>query len=376
MKRLKKIASIICFSIVALILGNNPVSALHYTEVPSNIAQQRLINTITYVEGGSAPFSENGITYYSGGNIIELSIALPANAYSIGVTEIVTYDQSQLELITSFSDIRNTLSPAFTNANWSSYVSKYNGADNQIMVVTSANNYHNSVDVTGGTVAAMRFRVKEQSLTTNGTNININLQYNIAGVKADGTRTYIHAGYNPANDNGTYLVAAPSITLAAHKTQVVVTPPVEPKPPTPKPTPSQPDPVVPSQPYEPDIEYHPDIVKEIVEEAISEEKSIEIMEVIKTKEYSFDALDERLSGRNTFQKIIQLFIGDKKVDTDKYKSFSFAGNPENEVAAMVQTHITCYVHYIFIGLSFLMLIATYVYKKYLETRNKVLWRNS
>ena len=362
MKQLKK-SIYICFGIVVLMLENSPVSALRYTDVPANIPQQKLTNAIAYVEGGS-PFSENGITYYNGGSIIELIVSLPSNSYAIGVSNIVNYDQNQLELITSFNEIRNTLAATFINTNWSSYVSKYNGENSQIMIVTSANNYLYNIDVSGGVIARLRFRVKEQAATSKGVNINIQFQYNIAGVMADGTRTYIHAGYNPANDNATYMVNAPTIILPAHK--------------TPEPTPSIPNPSqpLPSKPYDPSIQYHPDIVKEIVNNAIDEEKSIEMIEIITAREYTFDTLKERLSGRNTVQKILQLFKQEKNVNTEKHKTYHFTGTIENNTAIAAHTHVTCYRHYSFIGLSFLMLIATYIYKKYLETKRKILWRNA
>ncbi|MDF9824232.1 hypothetical protein M2475_000590 [Breznakia sp. PF5-3] len=358
MRKLKKQIAILTVLIIAFITCASPLQAVHYSQVPSNNGGHRLQNSIAYVGGGRAPFTENGVTYYNAGNVIELTVTLPANTYAVSLQEIITYDLNQVDLVTSFNDIRQTFGQSLLNEGWAQDVFKMNGNNNQILLSAAGSDWTNHSSIAGGVVGKIRFRIKEQTTTNVGTNININFVYQIAGAKPNGKGlAYIHAGYDPSNEGGTYQVSAPTISIAAHKIPSAPTTPTNPEKPT--------DPVV---------DYHPSVV---IDKEISESKKKEIAAITAKRDYSFAKSNDFMNGKNSYRNIAKMLIDQmvKTKDKIKYQTYEFKDQYLDIKAKKTIVKTTCYTHYLYIGMSFVVIFVTYGYKKYLEANRKVKWRS-
>lgn len=361
MKKIKLTIVSLLTVVAAICASVSMIGALSHTQVPNNLGEQKIQHNIAYVGGGVAPYSEQGVTYYNAGNILELTLSLPANSYAVAFREYVIYDLNQLELVTSFNEIKQTLGAEFYNEGWSMFVSRLNGNNNEICLAGSSYSYLESVNVSGGTLAKMRFRVKEKAAEAIATNMNITFSYQLAGVTNTGQTLYIHAGYDANNDASTYMVSAPTISLMAHKTPNI--------------TPIEPTPEIPSKPGKvPEIEYNP---SQIVEKEIDGEKLAKIKAITMKRDYSYMSTTEWVNGKNTYQAIAQKLIDNLLKDEDKVKFMSLQfQDPVIHASAKINTSDpTCYTHYIYIGASFLMIFITYGYKKYLEAHQKVKWRS-
>ncbi|MFV0381157.1 MAG: hypothetical protein ACK5KR_02835 [Breznakia sp.] len=352
MRKFIKRISVLSLLVIMVVTYMSPLQAAHYSEVPKHNGNHYLKNSIKYVGGGKTPFTENGVTYYNAGNIMELTISLPANTYAAAIREFVSFDLSQMQLLTSFEEIRGSLGQSFVSGGWDAEASFFNQKKSDISVSATAANYKTQSNTSGGTIGKIRFKIKDKQTTETGESININFRYQIVGPTPAGGTQYIHMGYNP-NVAGSHEVSAPTISVKAHKTPTKPVAPVDPV-----------DPIL------PDIDHDPSID---IDKIIDADKIEEIIEVTTDRNYSFNVLDDMLNGSNSFRNIARELI-ENLADKVKYQTYEFGGKYRNVEPKKTIVATSCYTHYIYVGMSFLIIFVTYGYKKYLEANRKVKWR--
>lgn len=218
------------FGIVALVaaIAVPAVSALLPTDTKADrvdgepMYEIMPIHTVTRNDGGGAygthekaSYEENGIQYFRDGDIIEVTISLPAEHGSIAFQDCVNYDKSKVTLLSGYYDIRSTLARNYIDATWSTQVSALNNDPEHILVYGTTADYTQGGEFGGGILAKMYFRVLPGVETAEGTAITFNFsQFQTAGY-SNGARVYTHAGYDANRDAETaYFIPAP-ITVTA-----------------------------------------------------------------------------------------------------------------------------------------------------------------
>lgn len=210
---------IIRFLIVFLLLIGNVtvVSAVDIQQTPSHIkGTQTLSYSIEYIGGGEAPYTENGVTYYRSDNVIQLSIILPENSYVAAVHAVTSFDENQLELISSFSQIKLSSDSGISD-DFTLLIDKFMEQTNRISIKTYANNTATSANVSGGAVAKIKFKVKANQETTTGSSIQIQNQYQLAAY-VDNELQFVHIGWDDAATGENRFASASPVVIAAHKT--------------------------------------------------------------------------------------------------------------------------------------------------------------
>lgn len=192
------------------------------------------IHNISRNDGGGAygthtypSYVENGVQYYRSGDIIELDVQLPKEHGSVMFSEAVKFDNTKVELLSGFNDIRASMAPNLSQKGWFSSVDKLNGATNQILIAGGADDYTNDANEwKGGTIAKMYFRVLPNVDTETGTNITFEFPQFQTISYANGKLVYTHRGYDANNDLATAYYKADPVTIVAKKPATVVNPPV------------------------------------------------------------------------------------------------------------------------------------------------------
>lgn len=372
MKKVKLIKVVVAIMAMAIIgplytqtAAGSSVEA--FDEVIDRNSGYSIQQSVHYVNGGKQPYVENGVTYYYSDNVIEYRISLPKNTNIVAASTIVKYDSDALQLVTSFGEIRNSFGSNFINENWGSLlVNYYSQQTNQILISGASENWKNVSNTRGGNFATLRFRVKDKSITNAGSTIRIENTYQFGG-NVSGSLKYVHAGYNPDRDSETYFVSAAPVVISAHKEPI--TKPIDPEKPT-----NPEKPIGPESPINPDIEYKPDLGYE--PDKILEEVKGEIIEIVSERKYSFKLLDEKVAGVNSYKDIASSLIAKSSEYIKDLKTYAIKNGSLNGKGGVFKIVKVCYVHYIYIGLSLLIIFITFGYGKYLQTKKKVEWRNS
>ncbi|MDD8049330.1 MAG: hypothetical protein PHH04_07010 [Thomasclavelia sp.] len=329
-------------------------------------------HSVSYVGGGKSPYTENGNTYYYGGNIIKLTINLPANTGACGVSEVISYDSSKLELQDSFVTIKNSIGSTLSSSGWENTVMKYDNASNKIWVDSIAADLTNGTNNSGGTVATISFKIlgssNNSSLSSTGTSINFGfthfsmIAYN-GKLPPENMTAFIHAGYD--GTNSTLGVNLPSLKITSNKKPTTTTPPSS-------------GTIIPDgSGVDKNITLDSKVVEEVSSE-IPKKKLDEIAEAVKTKSYSFKLNDqESLSGSNSYDEIASLVDEDlSALKNDKnYKVFSFKSNKKTDVKVETDEPQICYTHWILLAISAVVLAVTIGYTKYKNKKNSEEWEN-
>lgn len=333
MKKAKIIISILIVTVITSMISN--VSLQAEMRAKQGKGTVKIQNSIAYISGGKAPYTENGVTYYYPGNVIELTVAIPPNTRAIGVHEILTYNANQLELISSFQEIKRSLGEVFYSERWVMDTDYWQGNKNQISLRPVTENWTKYHNVSGGVIAKIRFRIKEQALSANAQNINISFRCQMVGVDQTGSNLiYIHDGYDPNNDAGTFMTSPPSVVVPAYKLPVTSAPPSA--------------------------------------ESGKNPTHKEDGKGTSTWNYSFKNTGIFVNGKDTYLEIAKALIEKtpEEEKISKYQIYEFEKQTPDANNKVIVSNSKCYKHYLYIAAGFVAIFITYGYKKYLEANQK------
>ncbi|MFV0395840.1 MAG: hypothetical protein ACK5LC_15875 [Coprobacillaceae bacterium] len=346
---MKKMCVMFFTIITCLTFSITTINAVDVSQTPSDvIGKQTLSYSLNYI-GGEKPYTENGVTYYHSGNIVELSIKLPANSYSTLAYNILKFDDSLVDLYSSFREITQTIDTTLYDDSWSLNVMKYDKKNNEILIVGAADDTNYGANISGGTVAKVKFKVKETPETTEGTIINFNNTYQIIAT-VNGKGEYTHIGYQ--NTFETQFVNAPTISITASKKQ------------TQNNNSNNNTGEKPAGSGVGDIITNKEILDNIINNNFSPELQAQIEAITSMYMYSFNTSSNHLNGVNTYDSIIADLLKDKndRVDSNgKYKSYSFENTPSDKLVDNPSSDSQSIIPFIFIILSILVLIGTLCY---------------
>lgn len=356
---------IIRFLIVFLLLIGNAtvVSAVDIQQTPSHIkGTQTLSYSIEYIGGGEAPYTENGVTYYRSDNVIQLSIILPENSYVAAVHAVTSFDENQLELISSFSQIKLS-SDSGINNDFTLLIDKFMEQTNRISIKTFANNTATSANVSGGAVAKIKFKVKANQETTAGSSIQIQNQYQLAAY-VNNELQFVHVGWNDAATGENRFASASPVVIAAHKTPSsssnnsnngnIENPSIAPGE------------MLTDKQISEKKPADKENIKELFEENdISPEMLEKIIEVTGNNSYSFSRLSDGIHGLDDYDSILD-DLRAKEIGNDSdtiYKTSSFGEVDEPSVNSLSEVASNNY-YMLFLLLSILVVIGTMSYDYY------------
>lgn len=360
---------IIRFLIVFLLLIGNVtvVSAVDIQQTPSHIkGTQTLSYSIEYIGGGEAPYTENGVTYYRSDNVIQLSIILPENSYVAAVHAVTSFDENQLELISSFSQIKLSSDSGISD-DFTLLIDKFMEQTNRISIKTYANNTATSANVSGGAVAKIKFKVKANQETTAGSSIQIQNQYQLAAY-VNNELQFVHVGWNDAATGENRFASASPVVIAAHKTPSsnsnnsnnsnnngnVENPSIAPGEMLTDKLTSENKPI------------DKEVIKDLFEEHdISPEVLEKIIEVTGNNSYSFSRLSDGVHGLDDYDSILN-DLRAKKIGNDSdtiYKTSSF-GEVDEATANPLSEAASNNYYMLFLLFSILVVIGTMSYDYY------------
>lgn len=183
-----------------------------------------MIHTISRNDGGGMygthtypSYSENGVQYYRTGDIIEVDFSLPEGHGSTAFQDVLEFDNTKVELLSSYREIVAPMAPGYRDKDWDVWVSKYNQQVNQFLLIGSASDYHYGSEWKGGTLGKAYFRVLPGVESDEGTPITFNfLRFQTCSYH-NGKLVYTHKGYDPERDAETAYYLAEPMTVVSKK---------------------------------------------------------------------------------------------------------------------------------------------------------------
>lgn len=164
-------------------------------------------------------YVEDGVQYYRDGDIIQVDIVLPKDHGTQAAQQVVKYDSSKLDLLSSNRDIENSLASNLIAKSWTTYVGRLSGDTEKVHIYGSVSNWRDveTKDFEGGSFATVYFRVKNGVESEAGTPIEFDFPQFQLAENIDGKLIYTHLGYDPDHDAETAYYHAPKQTIYAKK---------------------------------------------------------------------------------------------------------------------------------------------------------------
>lgn len=189
-----------------------------------------LVRLISRNDGGgiygthkNPSYMEGTTQYYRDGDIIEVDIQFPKNHGAQVFQQVIQFDSSKLELLSSNSDIRASLNANYRSKDWTLTAARFEGDSEKIHIFGSVDDWTNvnTKDLEGGTIAKMYFKVKTGVETEAGTEVKFSFTRFQAAENLNGKMAYTHIGYDANNDAATAYYDAPDQTIVVKKPSVL-----------------------------------------------------------------------------------------------------------------------------------------------------------
>lgn len=162
-------------------------------------------------------YIEDGVKYFRDGDIVQVSIYLPAGHGSAMFQDVVKFDDTKLTLLSSYREIMTTSDSSYYDSNWEIDASSWQQDLTQIIIFGGGQNPGFDFDYTGGCIARIYFRVKNGVETEAGTGITFTFPAFQSVARVNNRFVYNHRGYDADRDAETAYLESPAVTIVAKK---------------------------------------------------------------------------------------------------------------------------------------------------------------